>query len=958
MMKKSAHTLAAGACSIAFAFLLLLWSSPLQAGTCTLSSSGTYSQADLETCAGGSLTGLVVDAGVTLTLSGSVTINGDAVLNGTLTQAAEDPDGINLNAANLTISSTGSINADAKGCRGSDGGDGYYAMGPDPNNGNQCAYRATGAGGYQYGGGNHGGYGGSTIAEYTPQTYDSQTAPAMLGSGGGGAPSGAGYGGGLIFLNLSGTLTLEGKIEADGQNGGYNQSGGSGGSIYVRAGALAGSGSISANGGDGNTYGGGGGGGRIAAYYDTLSNFALSNVTANGGTGGWISSEKGTTFLLNRRSDDGSGNLTVTSGLTFTNGGDFTRTSISIGEGALLRCENQTALNISTTGAYTDAGSTWTCPSTIGTVNFSVGSALSVASISWSITNTDAFNLTASSFSTSGTNAFTFNKAGSQAHWNLTNDLTLNNFTYTGGTAGFSSYQGGVLFIDDPIHISLVNSEIQSSISWRGIASLSVDANSSIDSSGKGCSGALASPWLEGYGPNLNDSNYACGSGDTTGVEGAGRYQYGGAGHCSAGEGFYGPPSTTYDQENAPFLPGSGGGGGSSGGSFGGGTVRLSVTGSLDLAGSILANAGSPGSFQGGGSGGSVWINASTVSGSGHVYSNGEIGNGYGTPGGAGYVALYYGSLDGFSAAQLESNGIDGHTADCTPYVSLNPALEISPSDLSLDEGSSGSFSISLKTAPLDDVVVSLSSSNSAEGSVSPASLTFNSSNWSTPQTVTVTASDDDTVDGSSSFEIQLSTSSNDPDYDGLSSSVLVSVNDNDHGGGTGSPALNLSIQGPTQELEIGDNADYSITASNSGDADAEQVVLTITLPESLRFLSADVQASDASLANASASASCSAQGQSVVCALGSLAQASSMTVWLSARVVQGGSLELQAVLQSENGGGAEASGGSGSQAIASDLQGSCALQKGPSRPPAAWIFAFLLLSPLLVRIRLQKKKR
>jgi hypothetical protein len=104
-----------------------------------------------------------------------------------------------------------------------------------------------------------------------------------------------GAGGGMIKLVVTGTLTIEGVLSANGINGGvsesYNQSqggGGSGGSIWISAGALAGSGSVTANGGSSpgtsaGVYGGGGGGGRLALHYAS-SSFA-GNLSATGGTG-------------------------------------------------------------------------------------------------------------------------------------------------------------------------------------------------------------------------------------------------------------------------------------------------------------------------------------------------------------------------------------------------------------------------------------------------------------------------------------------------------------------------------------------------------------------------------------------------------------------------------------------------------------------------------------------------
>lgn len=815
------------------------YSQKLFADTCTLSGDATVNQAQLVACGNGSLTGLIINTGVNITFSDSITVNGDVTINGSITQPAESVVGVNLTAQNINIAGSAAIDVIGKGCRGSDNGDGFYAMGPDPTNGNQCAYRATGAGGYQYGGGNHGGLGGGTYLDYTPQTYDSQSEPSMLGSGGGGMSSGGGAGGGLIILNVAGTLTVDGNIQANGQNGGGNQSGGSGGSIQIHTTTLTGSGGISANGGNGDTYGGGGGGGRIAVYYDTLTGFSLANVVATGGSGGVsLTSQKGTTFLLDRKVDDGSGNLTVTSGLQFVDGGDFSRTSIYIYNGSLLTCQDQSTLNISTTGSYTDLGSNWSCTSAISTINLNVGSTLSTTNTTWTISNTDTFNLTTPLWSNSGTNIFVFNKAGSQAYWNIASDLTLNNFTYTGGSSGFSTYLGGILFIDDAIDISLINSTFSSSISWTGISSLSLDASSSINASGKGCSGSIGG--LDGYGPNLQNSYWACQTGDITGVVGAGLGQYGGAGHCSAGEGSYGPASTTYDYFASPALPGSGGGGASGGNplSFGGGIVRLSILNTLTLNGNISVNAGTSGGSQAGGSGGSAWIDASTVTGSGSISANGMSGNGYGAPGGAGYIALYYDTLDGFNSSQLQSNGISGRTANCTPYLALNPKLSLSKTTVTTSEaGGQDSFTVALTTQPTADVTVNILSSNTNAGTVSPSSLTFTSSDWNAPQTVTVTGVDEHIAGGTTAYNIDLSAVSVDTNYDGKTAQVTANNTDDDTAGvNVDTSTLNL-VGDETGSVNIVLNTipTQSVTITPSYNS----TELTVS-PASITFLPAD----------------------------------------------------------------------------------------------------------------------
>ncbi len=151
--------------------------------------------------------------------------------------------------------------------------------------------------GYTYvgGGGGHGGYGaaGGGTTAYGGQTYGNVTAPVDPGSGGGCYPpyGRGGAGGGTIRLNVTGMLLLNGTISADADDGlAEGSGGGSGGSVWLTVGTLAGSGSVSADGGMGNgfgsTGGGGGGGGRIAIEYGL--NLFFGTLSARGGSGaGW-----------------------------------------------------------------------------------------------------------------------------------------------------------------------------------------------------------------------------------------------------------------------------------------------------------------------------------------------------------------------------------------------------------------------------------------------------------------------------------------------------------------------------------------------------------------------------------------------------------------------------------------------------------------------------------------------
>jgi hypothetical protein len=73
------------------------------------------------------------------------------------------------------------------------------------------------------------------------------------------------------------------------------------------------------------------------------------------------------------------------------------------------------------------------------------------------------------------------------------------------------------------------------------------------------------------------------------------------------------------------------------------------------------------------------------------------------------------------------------------------------------EAGSALEYELFLRHQPESDQVLSIVSADTGEVTVSPASLTFTSSNWSTPQSFTVTGVDDDVVDGDQVTEIKIS---------------------------------------------------------------------------------------------------------------------------------------------------------------------------------------------------------
>ena len=197
---------------------------------------------------------LLLDAG-TLSLTKPMTVGGDMVIGygGVLTHAGsateENGDSVNLTAANLTIEKGGKIDVVQKGFS-----KGY---GPGVKNGGAGSYGGKG-GEYQGGSGD---------------CYGSVCCPTNWGSG----SANTGAGAGRVRLQIPGTLTLDGDIEAGNEGLSKNNSVGSGGSVWITCGRLSGSGDIDADAKCGNLLGGGG---RIAVYLtDPDAHFSDCAVT-------------------------------------------------------------------------------------------------------------------------------------------------------------------------------------------------------------------------------------------------------------------------------------------------------------------------------------------------------------------------------------------------------------------------------------------------------------------------------------------------------------------------------------------------------------------------------------------------------------------------------------------------------------------------------------------------------
>jgi hypothetical protein len=127
------------------------------------------------------------------------------------------------------------------------------------------------------------------------------------------------------------------------------------------------------------------------------------------------------------------------------------------------------------------------------------------------------------------------------------------------------------------------------------------------------------------------------------------------------------------------------------------------------------------------------------------------------------------------------------------------------------EAGGTTSFTVVLNSQPTGDVVVPVASSDTTEGTVSAASLTFTAADWNVPQTVTVTGVDDLVDDGDIAYSITLGAPTTaDPIYAAIDPADVSATNaDNDGAGITVTPVAGLGT------TEAGGTASFTVVLNS-----------------------------------------------------------------------------------------------------------------------------------------------
>jgi hypothetical protein len=157
------------------------------------------------------------------------------------------------------------------------------------------------------------------------------------------------------------------------------------------------------------------------------------------------------------------------------------------------------------------------------------------------------------------------------------------------------------------------------------------------------------------------------------------------------------------------------------------------------------------------------------------------------------------------------------------------------------ESGTTDQVAVVLNLQPGSNVVFSVTTSDPGEATIAPASLTFTSTNWSTPQTITITGVDDPVVDGSqvSTVRLAVNDGASDNAFDPLADrTVSVTTADDDQASFSVTESSGSTIVGESGTLDAftvvlgtqpASNVVLSVAGSDAGEATIAPGSLTFT---------------------------------------------------------------------------------------------------------------------------------
>ena len=228
------------------------------------------------------------------------------------------------------------------------------------------------------------------------------------------------------------------------------------------------------------------------------------------------------------------------------------------------------------------------------------------------------------------------------------------------------------------------------------------------------------------------------------------------------------------------------------------------------------------------------------------------------------FTQLNYATAQVVTVVGAGDSGVDGNqvytvtvgpsASSDTNYVGLSQSVKVTNKDedsayieptaysgTTTEKGGSASFGIRLHSKPTTAVTVTFVSSIEREGKVSPASLSFTTTNWSTSQPVTVTGANDDIADGDQMYTIALKgVDTTDPDYR-YAATTLTLVNKDDD-----VASLKVTAAANLQTTEAGGKATFTVALTSQPTGNVNVTISSnngkegIAAPASLTFTAAN----------------------------------------------------------------------------------------------------------------------
>ena len=154
--------------------------------------------------------------------------------------------------------------------------------------------------------------------------------------------------------------------------------------------------------------------------------------------------------------------------------------------------------------------------------------------------------------------------------------------------------------------------------------------------------------------------------------------------------------------------------------------------------------------------------------------------------------------------------------------------VTVSTAALTVNEGTTGTYTVVLNSQPTASVTVTPSRTGSSDVTFSPPTLTFTTSTWNTAQQVTVTAAQDsDAVDDSATISHAVTGG----DYAAVTAdSVVVTVDDDETADTTAPRVASIARQNPTSSPTNADSLTWRVTFSEAvSNVDAADFVVSGT---------------------------------------------------------------------------------------------------------------------------------